>query len=966
MLEIRYGKKASRSHENIFFRKFARSLKGYFDAHDINGVLLGYPTCRIANELQIDALLITERTMIIIDFKNYSGTLTLPDKSNFKVGDWEMSSGVTVRGGSKTNPFLQLEHQRRLLAGMLKKKASDLTKFKPNHISTVVCFTKPVEVIGSIPGKLTLRFFITDSRSYLEMLFDIVSVEDGSSDLLNDGFLEFLNSTLFESRLYDCYIPPENFEEATPKEIAVDIGGSSNVYEPDIWDQVTGFMKGNDDVLIITGTAGSGKRSLAGRLRECAYSAGFTSARLFALSNRVRNNLMDSVEDVESLYAAIYDFSKEDIDEQSGKEVIPLAAYSPTEAFEDLEPQENTEESRSIFIVYESQMVTNAQWDKGAVRFGSGELLNDILDYLSIPKSKANKVVFIGDKFQLGFGSWGESSLNPAAYQKNVSVATIELPDNKNPDGIERVCLEIADQIRTESYSELTITPNEMIEFKPKQSKKALVEEVANNWTTHKIIAYSNKRSYDLNSYIKQNVIENGKQLAPRDLVIFNNQVSTYQTGTSIAGQALASDTSEPVRIENGEFGIVQRIGGQTLSWSHSFENLTEPVSLNLVQAEIQLESGISVTVEVLEEYLHSEKAALSPYEERAMQILLKELLASTEKKHPFAPGDPDFDEMIEANDYIKTEGGRYRDKNDARRLTIYEKRHREKLTQWLASDPNSEFYRWKNAARIKFGWCITVHKAMSYKWPHVVFETTYDQGRSGREGRNYRECEYFKFIYTGISRASEEVSLLAWKNPSPFFETEFIKEAVSPSKEERTVVAKVGEGSSPASIVKELVEKVLNKGTEISSVESKNYLEIVRIEHGESQLAIGFDYNGEGEIRSPRLLKGDPQFFESLVARIAPSKVEANASPLGHLYERLNRDVLGGITLSLIKPHQYQDRISLEEDGARAEARVIYKKRGTVTRFELISGSESLFSKTVDAITSYCDWETENGGVDL
>lgn len=956
MLEVRYGT-AAKSHENTFFRQFAQSLKKYFDSHDINGLLLGFPICRVREDLQIDALLITNRTMTIIDFKDYSGTLTLPDESNFKKGTWKMSSGLIVKGGSSPNPFYQLGLQRDRLADILRMAAKNLTKFNPRHISAVVCFTNSVEVDGSIPGKFKLSFFIANSESYLEKLFDIINVEENSNDLLSDDFLKFLNGKLFESNPYDCFIVPEGFEDVIPKAIATDIEDSSTVHEPDIWNQVSNFMSGNDDVLVITGTVGSGKHSLAERLRESAYSAGFTSARLFALSNRVKNNLMTSIEDVESLYATIYDFGKKEVDDQSGKEVIPLAAFSPVDAFEDLEAQENAEELRTVFIVYESQMVTNTYRDEGTVRFGSGELLKDILDYLSISTSEANKVVFIGDKYQLGFGSWSQSSLNPDAYPNSINVSALELPDTEDPNGIERVCLEVANQIRAESYSELVIAPNEMVDLKPKQSERALIEEVASNWTTHKIIAYSNKRSYDLNSYIKRNVIKNGAQLAPGDLVIFNNQVSAYPTGTTSPGQVLAFDASEPVRIENGEFGIVKRVDGPTLSRSYPFDDLTEPVSLNLVQAEIELESGTTVKVDVLAEYLYSEKAAMSDYEERAMQVLLREFLTSDEKRHPFAPGDPDFDEMIKANDFVITEEGRYRDKDDARRLTIYEKRHREKVARRLASDPGSEYYKWQNAARIKFGWCMTVHKAMSYKWPHVVFATTHDQGRNNRE--------YFKFVYTGISRASEVVSLVKWKNLSPFSETVFAKETSVAGKRKRTVVARIEEGQS-ASIVKGLVEDILDDGAEISSVDSKNYLEIVHIECGESQMTIGFDYNGKGEIFLPRLLKGDSHTFKSLVSRFAPSETEASASPLGHLYEHLNRVALNGIVISLIKPFQYQDRISLELNDTRAEARVVYDKRGLVTRFELISGSETLFGEAIESITSYYDWEAENDEASL
>lgn len=950
MLEVRYGT-AAKSHENTFFRKFSQSLKKYFDTHDLNGVLLGFPICRVRDDLQIDALLITDRTMIIIDFKDYSGTLTLPEEANFKKGTWKMSNGLIVKGGSSPNPFYQLGLQRDRLADIFRLTARNLTKFNPKHISTVVCFTESVEVDGSIPGKFKLSFFIANSESFLEKLFDIMNVEEDSSDLLSGDFLDFLNSKLFESNPYDCFIVPEYSEAEIPKATSYSSENYSTLHEPDIWNQVTRFMEGDDDVLVITGIIGSGKHSLAERLRESAYSANFTSARLFALSNRVKNNLTTTIEDVESLYATIYDFSKKQIDEQSGKEIIPLAPFSQAEAFEDLDPREDDEELKSIFLIYESQMVTNTYRDEGTVRFGSGELLKDILDYLNIPTSKSNKVVFIGDKFQLGFGSWSQSSLNPDAYQDDITVSTIELPDTEDPNGIERICLDIANQIRTSSYSELVIVPNEMVNLTPKKSERALIESVVNNWTTHKIIVYSNKRSYDLNSYIKRNVIQNGARLAPGDLVIFNNQVSARPVSTNVSGQVLAFDTSEPVRIENGEFGVVNQTGDQILSWSYSFEGLSEPVTLSLIPAEVKLESGTTVSIEILTEYLYSEKAALSDYEERAMQILLRELLASAEAKQPFAPGDPDFDEMIKAEDYVRTEDGRYRDKNDARRLTVYERRHREKITRRLAADSTSEYYRWQNAARIKFGWCMTVHKSMSYKWPHVVFATTYDQGRNNRE--------YFKFVYTGISRASEEVSLVKWRNLSPFSETVFIKEAVGKSKKKRIVIAKI-EMDSPAQVVSELLEVMLDEGAEVASIDSKNYLEIAQIDLDDSHLAIGFDYNGKGEIFSPRLLKGDSQIFETLVSRLSPSDIETDASPLGQLYDRLNNDVLSGITVSLLKQYQYQDRISLDEGSDRAEVRVIYDKCGLITKCELISGNEDLFCKAIDAITSYYDWETE------
>lgn len=69
---VKYGQ-ADKAHENEFFRYFAKSVKAYFDKKGIRACLLGMPTCLVNDRLQIDALLITSKTLTIIDFKDYGG-----------------------------------------------------------------------------------------------------------------------------------------------------------------------------------------------------------------------------------------------------------------------------------------------------------------------------------------------------------------------------------------------------------------------------------------------------------------------------------------------------------------------------------------------------------------------------------------------------------------------------------------------------------------------------------------------------------------------------------------------------------------------------------------------------------------------------------------------------------------------------------------------------------------------------
>ena len=106
MLEIRKGT-AAKNYENTFFREFAENLKNLFDKYSLDGLLIANSVCEAEKRLQIDALLITEKAVCIIDFKNFGGKITLPKnaKSEFDFGKWTNEKGEIIKGGSSINPL---------------------------------------------------------------------------------------------------------------------------------------------------------------------------------------------------------------------------------------------------------------------------------------------------------------------------------------------------------------------------------------------------------------------------------------------------------------------------------------------------------------------------------------------------------------------------------------------------------------------------------------------------------------------------------------------------------------------------------------------------------------------------------------------------------------------------------------------------------------------------------------------
>ena len=97
MLEIRRGI-AKRSYENVFFREFSKNLAEMFEKYSIEGLLIGNSECELLPTLQIDALLITNKAICIIDFKNYEGEINLPSTSNFSEIQWTTKGNIIVRG----------------------------------------------------------------------------------------------------------------------------------------------------------------------------------------------------------------------------------------------------------------------------------------------------------------------------------------------------------------------------------------------------------------------------------------------------------------------------------------------------------------------------------------------------------------------------------------------------------------------------------------------------------------------------------------------------------------------------------------------------------------------------------------------------------------------------------------------------------------------------------------------------
>ncbi|MFP7494591.1 nuclease-related domain-containing protein [Terribacillus saccharophilus] len=943
MLEVRKGK-SSKSYENEFFRKVSVELSQVFEQRHWDGILLGMPECITKEDLQIDCLLVTKNQIIIIDFKDYRGTLELPTEEEFGYGRWMLNGDITVKGGSAPNPFSQLGKQRGKLISELKYRLNDLER---KSISTVVCFHDKVEIIGEIPRNYQVSFSIVDSSNYLNKIVDIMDViEDKNIDYLSEKSRQTFTETLFVTDEYqfDVQFEPELHSPRMPE----------RTKDIDSLQQIRDFLASDNKIMTLTGNTRSGKTALIPDIREMAFDLGFTDVPVFAYSNRLRKKMLRSnpeIEEVESLFKSVFDFNGETIDEFYKKNI-------PVKGHDEIHDQDT-----ALYIIDDSQLITNSGFDSEMLQFGSGYLLDDVLNYIDLESFPERKIIFIGDKNKLNYGSKIENALNPDYLKalltsKNIvsDISSAELPENEGESEILQVCNKIARNIRAERYNALSIYSGEEITVCEKQDQTNALKEAYLNPNSSKILVFSNKQANQVNTWIKKQLIRNGEEIGAKDYVVFNATIQAYAPTTvesnisPFVNTEQAFSTAESKRVDNGQFGEVVHVDRNNII-EKVVEINGEKVILRFIPCQIKLQDETIIETLIFDNYLKSTKNELDKNEILAYQIVLSSYENEMFKKEPFK-GSPEYKQMLqhgEAYTIVQKNGEElYRDSKDKRKLTRFEKTYRERVLKNLTV-PTSEYFKLLHAAKVKFGWAMTVNKAMAYSFEKVFFNTNQDENR-GRTNK-----EYFKWIYTGISSGVNNVQLINWKPISPFLRTEFSESSSVRSSNKKNIILTLSNGEqTPTVQLHNYLETKLSGVVSIMDIAARSYLEIVTLEMNDQKMELFFDYNGRGEMKIPRLKSGNEKDFNLIVSLLNQTKEDVS-SEVGEMKSYVQE--LGAILenhaihMKVLDYHEWNLILNLSTQTNNTEVQLWYNGDGMISKFSYIKGCKELFSQSVELI---------------
>lgn len=211
--------KYSHTHENRIWNKLINDLNLKYDGLKEKVYLIGN---LIANGKEIDAILIKEDAIIVIDFKDYGGDLIISENEPWTV------SGIEINSNRK-NPFVQLSDNKYAVLDVLKKKLPEGYESWINigHINALVLFHQNINynlenIKIDLSQSASMWFGVCDPTDFLVRVDEIVSKQT------------FLRNERFSIVIEALGVAIEKFdytENTTPKDIEAKAEGLVQNFE---------------------------------------------------------------------------------------------------------------------------------------------------------------------------------------------------------------------------------------------------------------------------------------------------------------------------------------------------------------------------------------------------------------------------------------------------------------------------------------------------------------------------------------------------------------------------------------------------------------------------------------------------------------------------------------------------------------------------------------------------------------
>lgn len=582
-------------------------------------------------------------------------------------------------------------------------------------------------------------------------------------------------------------------------------------------------------VFLLKGFAGTGKTFLAAGLTEYLLSQG----RMFSLAaptGRAAKVIAKKTgQSARTIHSLIYDYSdmtEQTEDGEDGSATFKMIA----------KVRQNQDPIDAISIVDEASLISDIYSESEFFRSGSGHLLRDLIAHVgSTHSGNARKIIFIGDPAQLPPVGMPSSPALDADYLRRefgLDAASYELTEivrQKADSAVIRNVMPLREGVVSARFSSLSFSFDDDVIRLDKDSVTSLYLKIREGRGPHApiIVTHSNAEAANFNRAIRTVLFPGRVAVTAGDTVIVaaNGFCATHYVAN---GEILRIESTESM-VERRSVQLRQKIGNSGVS-----ETIDVVLNFRDVMVALPQSDGddLILKAKILDDFLHGDDASLDSAQQRALYV-----------------------------DFLK------------RHKHIDRKKERDEFQLALRSDP------YFNALRLRFGYAITCHKAQGGEWSHVIVSCATRQ--------NPRSSEYFRWLYTAMTRTSSKLYLVdppeirlqpagtGWITPSS-------AELATPDGNQGPDVQDVqpvpggstAEGLSPQALFRqwlhaEIHNRLADTGIEIEDIAHHQYREAYFFKRGTDAVRIDIGYKGNWTISGITCLREEP-FAADVMAHLA------------------------------------------------------------------------------------------------
>ena len=769
MLEI-LNNRTGNTHENEQFRRVVKIIEATFDKFGYIGLLIGNPFNESYSRFRADAILYYNNGLLLIDFKDYKGIIKLPPNENeFHSSKWHNESPkdrsrLEIKAGANfINPFRQLVSYRNAFKELVAQNKY-LKGINPARVCIVNIFSGPIEIHNEIPRNLPYYKLIQES-DLGNFLYDFAS---------DNSYKE--ENTLVFKRIFPAEKWIKNIEIPVPEQI---IEKQLTVIENDVEKKIIEFLnEENGGILVLESLHVEDRDSWLRFITREAVNHKIPQIEKWSHSARISKKIQRrSNIETEGIYSIIYggsdiEWQNENSDKEEQEE--ELFEVIPLRSSKDID-------EKALIVVAEAHLISRSLSQSELLRFGSGRLLEDAIKFLD-PQSD-RKIVFIGDPYSLTFGKDEDSALNletlSELYNKE-KIKHFRRPiNNIYSVGKEKLRISLATSIEKSLFNNLHYPFDETTLIDLQDDKQRIMNlhlwfsKPFSNEPDNAVLFYSKKDCLTTNKWIKKHCLKNGESLEIGDLLILNNNVSIPdESGFQI-----------PRRIVNGMYLTVLDVK-ESLQEPIKIRQSQNPIVLSFIKINVKCLSLLGspeTDIWILDNYFSSEDD-LTKEEQIAFRVFINSKL-NGEKRRQIFEESQEYKLLLQDSQYnvlSKEEkeaiGKLVKNFNlpkEKKEKVETSQKSRSLLSKYYKIYSKKLFFQIKdsdpfvNAVFVKYGWAITVHKAIGSNYNEVIIKG------HRKENDGITNNSYFRWLYSGIT-AGRLVNITSPQIINPFMDSIF------------------------------------------------------------------------------------------------------------------------------------------------------------------------------------------------